>query len=91
MKGVRNVKESSLDCHYVFVAPPSLQLLEERLRGRGTEEEESIQKRLGNARAELEYGYEEGQFEKIVINDELEAAVQDLAETLRGWYPSLRD
>lgn len=59
----------------VFLAPPSLAALEQRLRGRGTETEESIQKRLGNAAKELaawrEYDY-------IVVNDVAEQAAARL-------------
>ena len=59
----------------VFLAPPSIAALEQRLRGRGTETEESIQKRLGNAAKELaawrEYDY-------IIINDIAEQAAARL-------------
>ena len=59
----------------VFLAPPSLAALEQRLRGRGTETEESIQKRLGNAAKELaawrEYDYS-------VVNDVAEQAAARL-------------
>ena len=58
----------------VFVAPPSLSELERRLRGRGTETEESIQKRLRNARGELD-ALDEYQF--CVVNDRLDQAAAD--------------
>ena len=58
----------------VFIAPPSLTELERRLRGRGTETEESIQKRLRNARTELG-AIDEYQF--CVVNDKLEQAAED--------------
>ncbi len=45
-----------LQCQYVFIRPPSMTALEERLRERGTETEESLQKRLDTARKEMEYG-----------------------------------
>lgn len=65
---------------YVFMKPPSLQVLEERLRARGTETEESLQKRLGSAAKEMEYGEEEGNFDVIIVNDELDAAYEKLKE-----------
>jgi len=65
---------------YVFMKPPSLQVLEERLRARGTETEESLQKRLGSAAKEMEYGEEEGNFDVIIVNDELDAAYDKLKE-----------
>lgn len=57
VQGVQNVKKSTLNPHYCFIAPPSKEDLEKRLRGRGTETEEQIQTRLTNASKELEYGY----------------------------------
>jgi len=65
---------------YVFMKPPSLQVLEERLRARGTETEESLQKRLGSAAKEMEYGEEEGNFDVIIVNDELDAAYDKLKQ-----------
>jgi guanylate kinase len=57
VQGVQKVKASSLKPRYVFIAPPSMAELEKRLRGRGTETEEQMKLRLGNAAKELEYGY----------------------------------
>jgi guanylate kinase len=56
VQGVQKVKASSLDPFYCFISPPSAEDLEKRLRGRGTETEEQIKTRLGNANKELEYG-----------------------------------
>ena len=57
---------------FVFVSPPSLEILEKRLRGRGTETEEVVLRRLANAKGEIdrldEYSY-------LIINDQLENAV----------------
>lgn len=50
MEGVKQIKRSDIAARYVFVAPPSEEELERRLRGRGTEKEESIQKRLTQAK-----------------------------------------
>lgn len=55
MEGVKQIKRSGMDARYVFVAPPSEEVLEQRLRGRGTEKEESVQKRLDQAKLELKY------------------------------------
>merc|ERR1712071_567631 len=46
VQGVQKVKKSSLSPYYVFIAPPSMEVLEKRLRSRGTEKEEDIVKRL---------------------------------------------
>ena len=47
------MRESGLRAIFVFVAPPSVDELEKRLRGRGTETEEAVQKRLEGAKAEI--------------------------------------
>ena len=65
-------RDSRLPATYIFIAPPDLQELERRLRGRGTEDEESINKRLENGRAELSH---KEKYEYLVINDDLEQAV----------------
>ena len=69
----------------LFVKPPSLKVLEERLRSRKTETEESLQKRLNKAEREL--GYEE-KFDDTVINDELEEACETAAEKVKTFLES---
>ena len=56
----------------IFVMPPSMRALEERLKGRGTDSEERIEKRLAKAKQEL---ITADQFDYVVLNDELEKAV----------------
>jgi len=80
VQGVKAVKETDLNPMYVFIEPPSLEVLEQRLRDRGTETEESLSKRLGAAAAEMEYGETEGNFDIIIVNDDLEAAYVKLRE-----------
>jgi guanylate kinase len=55
-------------------------VLEKRLRGRGTEKEESIQKRLAQARNELEYSKTPGVHDLIIVNDDLEKAYTELED-----------
>lgn len=62
----------------MLLSPPSLAVLEERLRGRGTENEESLQKRLMQAKVEMAFAKEGG--EKIVLNDDLDRAYQEVEE-----------
>jgi hypothetical protein len=66
-----------------------MEALESRLRGRNTEEESSILKRLANAKAELEYGLEEGNFDKVFVNDDLEKTCGDMARQFVEWFPDL--
>ena len=93
VQGVRTIKSDHKlpDALYVFVAPPSVENLEGRLRGRGTETEETLKRRLGNARAELEYGRGEGNFDMVLVNDDVDVAVEELADQMRGWYPTTLD
>jgi len=80
VQGVISVKETELKPKFVFIKPPSLEVLEERLRGRGTETEESLNKRLSAAAKELEYGETDGNFDIIIINDEVEKAYSALKQ-----------
>jgi len=63
----------------IFIAPPSLDTLEKRLRGRGTDTNDVIRLRLDNAREELE---RKNDYDYLVINDELEQAYQDLKKVV---------
>lgn len=59
----------------VFISPPSLEVLESRLRGRKTDSEEAIHKRMKNAEQEMK---DAPKFHYIIINDDLERAYQEL-------------
>ncbi|CAN7128608.1 unnamed protein product [Brassica rapa subsp. narinosa] len=83
VQGARSVKASSLDAVFIFVCPPSMKELEDRLRARGTETEEQIQKRLRNAEAEIKAGESSGIFEHILYNDNLEECYKNLKNVLR--------
>ncbi|KAF9181270.1 guanylate kinase [Haplosporangium sp. Z 767] len=74
MQGVKLVKNTDLNPYYLSVQPPSIEQLEKRLRGRGTESEVDIQGRLAAAQGELDYAKEEGAYDETIINDDLESA-----------------
>jgi len=88
MEGVKQIKSlpasSSLNARYIFIAPPSTASLEARLRGRGTEKEESIQKRLAQAIVELEFAKGEGVHDLVVVNDDKERACDELEAWIFG-------
>ena len=90
VQGVRNVKESTLDPYYVFIAPPSMDALEKRLRGRGSESEDDVKKRLANANDELEYGKGDGNFDYVLTNDNVSVAFDELVGLFMGWFPHLK-
>lgn len=86
VQGGRSVRRIYPDGVYIFVLPPSLTDLEERLRARGTDSEERIKLRLENARREIEIARE---YDYAVVNDDLEDATRKVlaiieAETCRA-------
>ncbi|GAB1863344.1 guanylate kinase [Camponotus japonicus] len=78
IQGVKQIKCTQLNPLYVFVKPPSVLELERRLKARNTETDESLQRRLAVAKAELEYGEAPGNFDIIIENDNLENAYEIL-------------
>ncbi len=69
------------DAITIFILPPSMEVLESRLRGRGTETEEKIQLRLEQAKNEIKRA---GEFEYIITNDELEKAAGDILAIIKS-------
>lgn len=72
----------SLNPLYIFISPPSIASLKTRLSGRGTETDSSMSARLNAAIGELEYAKEQGAFDLVVVNDELERAYQVLKRVI---------
>jgi len=66
----------------VFVQPPSIKELENRLRGRSSESDESLAKRVGKAEEELGYA---DQFDVILINDDLETAKTEACKLVQDF------
>lgn len=66
----------------VFVQPPSLEVLESRLRSRGTESEANIAKRMAKAERELTYA---DRFDHILVNDDLERAKQEVVDLVERY------
>ncbi|XP_074524857.1 guanylate kinase 1b [Halichoeres trimaculatus] len=82
IQGVRRIKETDLNPIYISIQPPSMDILEKRLRDRQTETEESLQKRLEAARIDMELSKEPGVFDVVIINDDLERAYEELKDIL---------
>jgi guanylate kinase len=81
VQGARQVRSRGIETVGIFVLPPSAAVLEQRLRGRSKDSEEQIRRRLDVACREIgEYA----QYEYVVINDELEPAVERLAAIARA-------
>jgi guanylate kinase len=72
VQGARQLRDRLAGAVFVFILPPSLDVLEERLRARGSEDEGIIRKRLERAREELR---QVQMYDYVIVNDELERAV----------------
>jgi guanylate kinase len=75
-QGARQIRQLMSDCMSIFVLPPSLQALSDRLRSRGQDSDEIIDRRMKEAVSEMTHYAE---FEYIVINDEFDTALRELA------------
>lgn len=80
-QGALQVKKQMPEAVLIFICPPSIETLENRLRGRHTEDEATIQKRLHEVKTELERSEK---FDYKVINDDLEKAIAELEKVIIG-------
>ena len=81
--GALNVKRIyDEDALTIFIKPPSMDILEQRLRSRGTESEESLTIRLERAEKEITYA---NKFDRIVVNDEIASAYSEIKEAVRNF------
>lgn len=80
-QGAQQVRRSMPECRTIFILPPSREALEQRLRGRRTDTEEVIARRLRDSIADMSHWNE---FDYVVINDDFERAAQDLESIARG-------
>ncbi|KAI3629511.1 hypothetical protein MIR68_012526 [Amoeboaphelidium protococcarum] len=92
-QGVQNVKrlidnpQSQFNsANFLFIAPPSVDELETRLRSRGTESEESVQKRMQSVKDDLAYSKQKNIYDKIIVNDNLERAYNEFKTYLEQIY-----
>lgn len=81
LEGARNIKKLQPNVELVFLAPPSWEILVERLTGRGTETQEVIERRLNTAKVEMAA---QDEFDQVVVNDDLEKAIAEITGILQG-------
>ncbi len=88
VQGAFQIRDKIPEAYLVFIEPPSLEVLESRLRGRGTESEDAVLRRMNAAKVELS---QKSEYDIQIVNDDLETAVQglvsyvnDKAEETRG-------
>jgi guanylate kinase len=80
-QGARQVRRRMPDCQSIFILPPSAAELERRLRGRGTDSDEVIARRLAESRSDISHWNE---FDYVIVNDELNRALQELTRIFSG-------
>lgn len=86
-QGARQIRERFPACVGVFILPPSREALLERLRKRGQDSAEVIDRRITNARGEIAHATE---FDYLIVNDRFEDALADLRAILRALRLSMR-
>ena len=80
-QGARQVRESMPECISIFIMPPSVEELERRLRSRNTDSDQVIARRLRDSLSDMSHWDE---FDHVIINDELNQAIEDLEAVLEG-------
>ncbi len=75
-QGARQIRQLMADCKSIFVLPPTMQALSDRLIGRGQDAKETIELRMNEAKSEMTHYAE---FDYIIINDDFDTAVTELA------------
>lgn len=80
-QGALQVKKQMPEAVLIFISPPSFEALEKRLRGRHTEDEATIQKRLQQVKIELERAEK---FDYKILNDNLDDAIKNLEDVIKG-------
>lgn len=81
VQGAAQVREKCPDSVSVFILPPSMKVLSERLRGRGTESDEIVEKRLSKAFEEIKQAEN---YDYVIINDSLDRCVQDFCNIINA-------
>jgi len=81
VEGAKQIKAKYPDCIQIFIITPTLKMLEDRLKNRGTESKESLRIRLNGARGEIE---QFKQFDYLVFNDNLDDAVDSVVSIIKA-------
>ncbi len=82
VQGTRQILKKYPRCITIFIMPPTLEVLRKRLEFRGTETRASIEKRIANAKAEMDLKY---LYRHLIINDELSTAVGEVTAIIEGY------
>jgi guanylate kinase len=82
VQGAEQIRANHPDLCSIFILPPSMAVLAERLKARGSDSAEVIERRLGEARREIAAC---GEFRWMVVNDDFDEALADLLAVVRSW------
>ena len=83
--GVNIKKQYPAECLSIFIMPPSLEILAERLTGRGSESADSLHKRIAKAKVEIARS---GEFDKVILNDNFDIACEEAMQVIRDFIKS---
>ena len=82
-QGVKNIRKTDLHPLFIYISPPSYEILERRLRARKTDSESAIDKRLKESKESMEFSQQPGVYDHIVLNDQLDEAYKNFKALLR--------
>ena len=86
-QGVESIKKcADMDAYFLFIKPPSLEVLAQRLRGRGTETDESFEKRMASVASDMAFAEQPGAYDKAIVNDVLDTAYSELKSFVKEKY-----
>jgi guanylate kinase len=89
--GLRKALSNGLSVGYkLFIAPPSLEALEDRLLKRKTETKESLKKRIESSQKEIEMAHHLGFFHQIIINKQEDKFINESKALIESWYPFIK-
>lgn len=92
VQGVRMAFSNGLTAaNRLFVNPPSLEILRQRLEKRGLDSEETIKRRLSNATKEIELAHSFNLFHVFITNYKLDEFLQDCSKIIEEWYPFIKN
>jgi guanylate kinase len=86
-QGAQQIRRAMPECKSIFILPPSRQALEQRLRGRNTDNDEVIARRLRDSIADMSHWHE---FDYVVVNEDFERATDELETIVAGRGETLR-
>ena len=87
VKAVKSIKESHLDCRYVFIAPNSIEDMVKKIRAKGTETEEKLISRTRAAKEDYEYATTVGIMDEVITYKSNNITFEALVMLFQNWFP----